>query len=140
MATGDGSEEPIGYLSGRRIVVADDDDTLRFCLSEILEEDGAEVLAVSDGRRLVDLLATTSADAVVTDMRMPSIGGLDALRRRRDAGDTTPFVLVTGAVVDLDLSALAPAVVIEKPFSQESLQAALEGVMAPQPRRAARSR
>lgn len=136
MASGNGSEDPPGYLRGRRIVVADDDDTLRFCMSELLEEDGAEVVAVSDGRRLVELLATTSADAVVSDMRMPTIGGLDALRRRRDAGDRTPFVLVTGAMVDLDLSALAPAVLIEKPFTQESLQDALERVMAP--RRAAR--
>jgi CheY-like chemotaxis protein len=136
MASGNGSEDPPGYLHGRRIVVADDDETLRFCMSELLAEDGAEVVAVSDGRRLVELLATTSADAVVSDMRMPTIGGLDALRRRRDAGDRTPFVLVTGAMVDLDLSALAPAVLIEKPFTQESLQDALERVMAP--RRAAR--
>src|SRR5687768_12144470 len=97
-----------GYLDGRRIVIAEDVETLRFCLGERLEEDGAEVVAVSDGRRLFELLATVEVDAVVSDLRMPGIGGLDVLRLRRDGGDTTPFVLATGAAPVLDLSVYAP--------------------------------
>jgi CheY-like chemotaxis protein len=120
-----------GYLDGRRIVIAEDVETLRFCLGELLEEDGAEVVAVSDGRRLFELLATVEVDAVVSDLRMPGIGGLDVLRLRRDGGDTTPFVLATGAAPVLDLSVYAPAVLLEKPYTQETLRAALESVLLP---------
>jgi AmiR/NasT family two-component response regulator len=62
-----------------RVVVADDDRDTREYLAEALGRMGHEVVGVAaDGRTLVDLARSTSPDLVITDIKMPSLDGLEA--------------------------------------------------------------
>ena len=55
----------------RRVLIADDEESIRHVLSELLHERGYEVRAVSDGEEAVRELSLRDYDALVTDVRMP---------------------------------------------------------------------
>lgn len=79
-----------------RIALADDQALVREGLKLVLRGLGIEIaLEAVDGRELVDKLAHTSVDVIVTDVRMPQLTGLEALRELRARGDRTPLILLT---------------------------------------------
>ena len=65
-----------------RVLVADDEPQVRGVLARLLEEEGFEVVAAaSDGVEAAELALQHSPDAVLMDLRMPNLGGIDATRR-----------------------------------------------------------
>lgn len=80
-----------------RIALADDQALVRAGLKALLESFGDLVVVVeaADGGELVEALATTRVDVVLSDVRMAGISGPEALRRLRAAGDMTPVILLT---------------------------------------------
>jgi two-component system response regulator DesR len=84
-----------------RVLIADDNDTVRAAVGRLLEDRFELVGAVSNGRELVDAALAHRPDVIVSDLAMPSLDGLAALKVLRDAGDTTPFVLLTALVGDV---------------------------------------
>jgi CheY-like chemotaxis protein len=56
---------------------------------------------VSNGRELVDAALAQRPDVIVSDLDMPSLDGLAAMKVLRDAGDTIPFVLLTAMEGDV---------------------------------------
>lgn len=79
-----------------RIVLAEDDREMRWMLAGVLRRDGHEVIEASDGLELVAALTSVAGiDLVVSDLRMPGVDGLEALRRLRLAGVETPMLLMT---------------------------------------------
>jgi CheY-like chemotaxis protein len=79
-----------------RVVVADDDDTVRNRLRDLLEDDGFEVVAVAAGTD--EAFASTlreRPDVVLSDLRMPGGGGLTLLDRLQRSGVQAPVVLLT---------------------------------------------
>jgi len=111
-----------------RIVLADDNPPLRFCVLDLLSPLGVDVTELDDGDQLQRLLAKAQFDLVITDVRMPGVQGVDVLRGRRAAGDCTPFVVMTGAPDELDdqLAGLSRVVVLGKPFTLEELHSAVD--------------
>lgn len=84
-----------------RVLIADDNDAVRAVVGRLLEERFELVGAVSNGRELVDAALAHRPDVIVSDLAMPSLDGLAALKVLRDAFDTTPFVLLTAMVGDV---------------------------------------
>ena len=84
-----------------RVLIADDNDSVRAAVGRLLEESFELVGAVSNGRELVDAALAHRPDVIVSDLDMPSLDGLAALKVLRDAGHTTPFVLLTGMEGDV---------------------------------------
>lgn len=79
-----------------RIALADDQAIVRAGLRALLERHGVAVaLEAEDGNALLDGLAATPVDVVLSDVRMPGIDGIEALRRLRARGDATPVLLLT---------------------------------------------
>jgi EAL domain-containing protein (putative c-di-GMP-specific phosphodiesterase class I) len=78
-------------------LVADDDDDARGLLAKGLRAMGYKVLAAANGREAVDLLAKEPVDAVVTDISMPEMSGIQLLRAIRSRDADVPVVLVTGS-------------------------------------------
>ena len=79
-----------------RIALADDQALVRAGLRALLENLGITVaIEVDDGSTLLDALADQAVDVVLSDIRMPGISGIDALRRLRERGDATPVLLLT---------------------------------------------
>lgn len=86
---------PIGTAS-IRIALADDQALVRAGLRALLERQGLVIaLEADDGESLLQQLAGTPVDVVLSDVRMPGLDGLGALRRLRERGDATPVLLLT---------------------------------------------
>jgi DNA-binding NtrC family response regulator len=77
------------------IVVADDEETARSSLGEILRQDGYEVLLAADGEEALGLVARHAPDILLTDLRMPRLGGEELLDRVRKAFPDVAVVLMT---------------------------------------------
>jgi two-component system response regulator MprA len=78
-----------------RVLVVDDEPAVREVLARILEVEGFEVALASDGRAAVRSQASAPADAVLLDVLMPGLDGLEVCRRLRDTGDRTPVLMLT---------------------------------------------
>jgi len=78
-----------------RILVADDEASIRFVLSETLEEAGHEVVAVEDGSAAFEALASGRFQIAFLDIRMPGPSGLDLLERVRALSVDTAIVIMT---------------------------------------------
>ena len=93
-----------------RILVAEDNDDVREGIVEILDPVFELVAVVSTGRELVDAAMALEPDVIVSDLRMPSLTGAEALAMLRAAGHTIAFVLQTATVRNaqawLDMGAL----------------------------------
>jgi len=89
--------------SGRRILVVDDDDTLREMLSEQLRlhEEFAPTEAMT-GAQSLELAKTDYFDVIILDVGLPDMDGRDVCRVMRRNGVTSPIIMLTGADTDAD--------------------------------------
>src|SRR5262245_6396275 len=78
-----------------RVLVVDDEPGVRGALERALRLERYDVELATDGRQALDALAERRMDAIVLDVSMPEIDGLEVCRRLRDAGDTTPVLMLT---------------------------------------------
>jgi signal transduction histidine kinase/ActR/RegA family two-component response regulator len=78
-----GEVRPAGEGRSLRVLLADDDPISRLILAEIVSGAGHSVLAVEDGQKALQALQAESFDIVLLDVRMPVIGGLEAVARIR---------------------------------------------------------
>jgi DNA-binding NarL/FixJ family response regulator len=79
-----------------RIALCDDQALVLRGLSRLLADLGIDIaLEASDAERLLAALPQHPVDAIVSDIRMPGLGGLGLLRTLREAGDATPVILLT---------------------------------------------
>lgn len=114
-----------------RILVADDDETLRTELMTLLQEDGHEAVAASDGGEALRLIEREAFDVALLDLKMPKATGLDILRRLRVVRPETAAVMITGqGTIDTAVEAMKAGAVdfLEKPYDVESLQRTLRTV------------
>src|SRR5687767_8694486 len=88
-------------MSRLRVLIADDNDSVRDAVGRLLRDGFELVGAVSTGRELVDAALALKPDVIVSDLDMPSLDGLAALKVLRGAGHTTPFVLLTALEGDV---------------------------------------
>jgi CheY-like chemotaxis protein len=81
-----------------RILVAEDDESFLDAIALLLEQDGRFVVAgrARNGREAVALAKKSSPDAVVLDIEMPVLDGVEAARRLRAAAPQLPIVAVSG--------------------------------------------
>ena len=115
-----------------QVIVAEDYLPLRLCVCELLSTMGVTVIECGDGNELWQRLEEQRVDLVITDIRMGGASGVDVLRRRRASGDRTPFVLMSGAMAGVGekVAGCEPVVLLEKPFTEDTLRAALQQAMA----------
>lgn len=78
-----------------RVLIADDEPAITKALKVILEKNKFTVDAVYNGRDALDYMLTGQYDAVVLDIMMPQLSGLDVLTRARAQGIKTPVMLLT---------------------------------------------
>jgi DNA-binding NarL/FixJ family response regulator len=85
-------------LAAYRILVAEDDEDFRIALETVLEADGrfAVVGRASDGREAVELAGRLTVDAVVMDIEMPVVDGVEATRQLQEQTPAVPVVAISG--------------------------------------------
>jgi two-component system, OmpR family, response regulator MprA len=115
-----------------RILVVDDERAVRDALERALRLEGYEVDTAPDGQEALVSLARRSVDAIVLDVLMPVVDGLETCRTLRRQGDKTPVLMLTARhevsdrVAGLDAGADDYLV---KPFALEELLARLRALL-----------
>ena len=115
-----------------RILVVDDEPALRSSLERALGLDRHEVELAEDGTEALDRLALAPVDAVVLDVSMPGVDGLEVCRRLRAAGDRTPVLMLTARdAIDDRVEGLDAGAddYLVKPFALRELQARLRALL-----------
>jgi EAL domain-containing protein (putative c-di-GMP-specific phosphodiesterase class I) len=91
------SLEPAGSFAQPRILVADDDDASRGFLARGLRSAGYEVVLASNGAEATDIVRASPVDAIVSDISMPEMTGIQLLKAIRQRDADVPVVLITGS-------------------------------------------
>jgi two-component system, OmpR family, response regulator MprA len=115
-----------------KILVVDDEPSVRGALERALALDHYEVRIAEDGRAALDHLVDHRVDAIVLDVAMPGVDGLEVCRRLRAAGDRTPVLMLTARdAVDDRVAGLDAGAddYLVKPFALEELQARLRALL-----------
>ena len=79
-----------------KILIVDDEESIRLTLQEFLQKDGHDVLAVEDAEKAIDLLSDSNFDVVVSDIILPRMTGLDLLTAIHDISPHAQVVMMTG--------------------------------------------
>jgi two-component system response regulator MprA len=115
-----------------KVLVVDDEPALRSALERALRLDGHEVALARDGQDALDEVAAGRPDAVVLDVAMPGLDGLEVCRRMRAGGDRTPVLMLTARdAVDDRVAGLDAGAddYLVKPFALRELQARLRALL-----------
>lgn len=115
-----------------RLLVVDDDDSIRTSLGRALELEGYRAETVEDGDAALDRLADEQFDAILLDVMMPGRSGLDVAREIRSLGDTTPILMLTARHEVSDRVAGLDAGgddYLPKPFSLDELLARIRALL-----------
>ena len=115
-----------------QLLVVDDDAAVREALALVLDLSGFEVATAADGREAIRTLAAGSPDAVILDVLMPGLDGLEVCRRMRAGGDRTPVLMLTArAEVSERVAGLEAGAddYLAKPFAREELIARLRALL-----------
>lgn len=113
----------------KRIVIADDDPTMRAALGEVLLSAGYSAILFASGEEAERYLKENAADLVVSDVRMPGLGGLELLRRFQHI----PFIMISGfATVPVAVEAMKIGAYdfVVKPFSYRELIPLVEAALS----------
>jgi two-component system response regulator MprA len=114
------------------VLVVDDEPAVRIALERALGLERYDVRTAADGRAALDHLVDHRVDAIVLDVAMPGVDGLEVCRRLRAAGDRTPVLMLTARdaiddrVAGLDAGADDYLV---KPFALKELKARLRALL-----------
>lgn len=77
----------------KRILVVDDEENIRFLYKEELEDEGFVVELAKSGEEALEKLPVFHPDLITLDIKMPGIGGMEALRRIREVERNLPIIL-----------------------------------------------
>jgi DNA-binding response OmpR family regulator len=80
----------------RRVLVVDDDDSIRETLAEYLDLEGYEVLTAIDATSALALLASDHPSLLITDLSMPDSDGISLIETARKQNPSLPAILLTG--------------------------------------------
>ncbi len=125
---------PLSLAVSPRVLLAEDDSSLRILIAQALRQDGVEVIEIADGNALVDHLAEGVAkdgsldgfDLIVSDIRMPGFNALEVMGGLRRLLSRTPVVLITAfgdPRTHQRAKQLGAAAVLDKPFDIDQLRA-----------------
>lgn len=123
-------------MPDKKALVIDDERIVIDSVTKILKEERIDVEATLSGRQGLEMALKKDYDLVLTDLRMPDIGGMRVLRDLKRAKPNLPVVMITGyATVPSAVQAmkLGAAEILEKPFSPDGLVAVVQKALKAHP-------
>lgn len=122
---------------GGRVLLVEDEEAVRNMTATMLEQLGYQSDAFDASDRALEAWSSAPGryQAVITDLTMPGINGLELIGRLRDAGAVLPIVLTSGFSEPLAAEsrrALAPLAILPKPYRIADLARALNNLLAPE--------
>jgi DNA-binding response OmpR family regulator len=115
-------------LPTSRILVVDDEPSIRYFVEETLTDEGYQVVCVDSGEAALACIETQTFDLALIDLRLPGVGGIDVLTSlRRHSPDTTIIVLTAHASLDTAVEALRQGAhdYLFKPCEPDQLRASV---------------
>jgi len=123
-------------MPNQKVLVIDDERIVIDSVTKILKEERIDVEATLSGRQGLEMALKKDYDLVLSDLRMPDIGGMRVLRDLKRAKPNLPVVMITGyATVPSAVQAmkLGAAEILEKPFSPDGLVAVVQKALKAPP-------
>jgi CheY-like chemotaxis protein len=125
--------------SDETVIVADNDSMMRGLLRTVLEQPGRTLLLCADGLEAVELATQTLATAVLLDLRMPRVGGIEACQQIRELPRyaTVPIIILTvfdGDTLRRQARKAGATSFLSKPFSRAELLAVVNPLIEAQKR------
>ena len=118
-----------------RILVIDDEASVRDSLKMILEYDGYDCLLAPGGQDVLTRVERDSPDLVFLDVKMPGMDGLDVLRRIREVNETMPVIMISGhgtVSTAVEATKLGATDFLEKPLSTERVTLTIRNTLKQQ--------
>ena len=118
-----------------KILVVDDDDHVRGMVSRLLRNAGHEVMDLSSGGEAVAAVGNTGFDALVVDLVMPEIGGIETIMAIHRVAPDLPTIVMSGKIpledeaVNRLVERYGAKSVLAKPFTAAELVAAVAAVV-----------
>jgi DNA-binding response OmpR family regulator len=111
-----------------RVLIVDDDPSIRQIVRVLLERDGVRADIAEDGARALTMLDENEYDADVLDLLMPRVDGHGVIAHMNERNIETPVVVLT-AVPDADLDPRLVRVVLHKPFEARDLRKVVAAIL-----------
>ena len=124
-------------MTRARLLLVDDDDAFRVTTAALLREDGHEVFAASGAAEAVRLLASSTFDLLLLDLRMPGLDGIRLAETLRRRGERIPILMISGyGTVEATVEALHSGVddMLTKPVDPAVLSDRVTRLLARRPR------
>jgi DNA-binding response OmpR family regulator len=99
------------------VLVADDERNIVEFLTDLLEDEGFDVIQAFDGQSALAQIDQLDPDLVIADVMMPRMDGLSLLREVEERGKTIPFILMSAAVTPRSTT----ATFVPKPFDIDTM-------------------
>jgi two-component system response regulator MprA len=132
----------MGLMSGRpRVLVVEDDTDIAGVLRRSLDKEGYDVRVAGDGETALDEAGVFAPDAVVLDLGLPKLDGVEVCRRLRTDGDVPILILTARDALDARVEGLDSGAddYLVKPFEREELLARLRALLRRRPPRGSAS-
>jgi DNA-binding response OmpR family regulator len=132
----------MGDMSGRpRVLVVEDDTDIAGVLRRSLDKEGYDVRVAGDGETALDEAGVFSPDAVVLDLGLPKLDGVEVCRRLRTEGDVPILILTARDALDSRVAGLDSGAddYLVKPFERDELLARLRALLRRRPPRGSAS-
>jgi DNA-binding response OmpR family regulator len=132
----------MGYMSGRpRVLVVEDDTDIAGVLRRSLDKEGYDVRVAGDGESALNEAGVFAPDAVVLDLGLPKLDGVEVCRRLRTEGDVPILILTARDALDARVEGLDSGAddYLVKPFEREELLARIRALLRRRPPRGSAS-
>src|SRR4030042_1199811 len=116
--------EPLKGAPSARILVIDDEDSVRDILSRMLKTKGHQVVVACDGEEGIEKFKNEKFDLVFTDLGLPKISGWEVGKAIKELNPRVPIAMITGWGMELNrekMSESGIALVISKPFNFDQI-------------------
>ncbi len=126
-------EDSIPDLSGKKILIVEDDDFSREMLKYLVEKTGSEILVAPDGEKAITLFTKNQVDLVLLDIRLPKKNGYEVLQFIRQQNPVVPVIAETAHAMRkevLNFSSLGFNDYLVKPIAKELLYRVLQKHLA----------
>jgi two-component system response regulator PilR (NtrC family) len=118
------------------ILVVDDDKEIRCALTRIFSKEGYQVAAAASGEEALALFQKNNFNLVITDLRMPGIGGLELLKKIKTDKPETVVIILTAFCDEItytDMKALGAYTYLCKPIKKNEMLTAVKKALLPTP-------
>ena len=128
-----GAEAPWVEVRGKRILVVEDQESVRVCLRMMLQLEGHQVTEASNGADALNLFASGHFDLVITDLEMPVMKGNELAVRIKLLAPSLPILMITASPTARRGAGNPVDALLDKPFTLNELRSAVRELLSPRP-------